>query len=60
MDITHLLEVSVVTSKKDAAKAAKQLGNPKSTPAEKSVAGSDLAQAKGKASTSGKAPRKKK
>jgi hypothetical protein len=50
----------VVTSKKDASKAAKQLTSPKSTPAEKSVAGSDLAQAKGKGAggTSGKAPQK--
>jgi hypothetical protein len=50
----------VVTSKKDASKAAKQLTSPKSTPAEKSVAGSDLAQAKGKGNgTSGKTTKKK-
>jgi hypothetical protein len=35
------------TSKSDASKASKQLANPKSTPAQKSVAGSDLAQRKG-------------
>ena len=34
------------TSKKDASKASKQLKDKKSTPAEKSVAGSDLSQAK--------------
>ena len=49
----------MVTSKKDASKAAKQLTSPKSTPAEKSVAGSDLAQAKGKGGTSGKTTKKK-
>ena len=51
----------MVTSKKDASKAAKQLTSPKSTPAEKSVAGSDLAQAKGKGKgdTSGKTTKKK-
>lgn len=38
----------MATSKKDASVAAKQLANPKSTKAQKSVAGSDLAQAKGK------------
>jgi hypothetical protein len=48
----------VVTSKKDARKAAKQLASPKSTPAEKSVAGSDLAQAKGKGA-GGKTTKKK-
>jgi hypothetical protein len=58
--ITHLPEVSVVTSKKDAAKAGKQLKNPKATSAQKSVAGSDLAQAKAKGSTSSKAPKTKK
>jgi hypothetical protein len=54
-------QVSVVTSKKDASKAAKQLTSPKSTPAEKSVAGSDLAQAKGKGKggASGKTTKKK-
>lgn len=35
------------TSKRDASKAAKLLGNPKTPKAVKSVAGSDLAQAKG-------------
>jgi hypothetical protein len=51
----------VATSKKDASKASKQLSSPKSTPAEKSVAGSDLAQAKskGKVGTNAKAPKKK-
>jgi hypothetical protein len=34
------------TSKKDASLASKQLKNKKSTPAQKSVAGSDLSQAK--------------
>jgi hypothetical protein len=55
-------EVPVVTSKKDASKASKQLTSPKSTSAEKSVAGSDLAQAKGKGQggTSGKATKKEK
>jgi hypothetical protein len=50
----------VATSKKDASKASKQLSSPKSTPAEKSVAGSDLAQAKskGKVGTSDKTPAK--
>jgi hypothetical protein len=38
----------MATSKKDASKASKQLKSPKSTPAQRSVAGSDLAQAKGK------------
>jgi len=38
----------MTTSKKDASQASKILSNPKSTPAEKSVAASDLAQAKGK------------
>ncbi|MEY9851440.1 hypothetical protein ABH923_001118 [Leifsonia sp. EB41] len=32
----------MATSKSDASKAAKILSNPKSSPAEKSVAGSDL------------------
>jgi hypothetical protein len=36
----------MTTSKKDASKAAKQLKSSKSTAAQKSVAGSDLAQAK--------------
>jgi hypothetical protein len=36
------------TSKKDASAASKQLMNPKSTKAQKSVAASDLSQAKGK------------
>lgn len=34
------------TSKEDASKAGKQLKDKKSTPAQKSVAGSDLSQAK--------------
>jgi hypothetical protein len=38
----------VSTGKKDASLASKQLKNPKSTPAQKSVAGSDLSQAKKK------------
>lgn len=36
------------TSKKDASKASKQLRDPKETKDEKSVAGSDLSQAKRK------------
>ena len=36
----------MTTGKKPAHEASKELKNPKSTPAEKSVAGSDLAQAK--------------
>lgn len=36
----------MTTGKKAATKASKQLGSKKSTAAEKSVAGSDLAQAK--------------
>jgi hypothetical protein len=36
----------MATGKKAASKASKQLRSPKSTPAEKQVAGSDLAQAK--------------
>jgi hypothetical protein len=36
----------MATSKKDASLASKQLRNPKSTKAQKSVAGSDLAQAR--------------
>ncbi len=36
----------MTTSKSDASKASKLLKNPKATAAEKSVAGSDLAQAK--------------
>jgi hypothetical protein len=38
----------LATGKKDASLAAKQLGSKKSTQAQKSVAGSDLSQAKGK------------
>jgi len=38
----------MTTSKKDASKAGKILANPKSSKDSKSVAGSDLAQAKGK------------
>lgn len=38
----------MATSKKDASEASKILADPKSTAAEKSVAASDLAQAKGK------------
>jgi hypothetical protein len=38
----------VATSKKDASLASKQLSNPKSTMAQKSVAASDLAQTKSK------------
>ena len=38
----------MTTSKNDASKAAKLLGNPKTPKSVKSVAGSDLAQAKGK------------
>lgn len=37
----------MATSKNDASKASKQLSNPKSTPDQKSVAGSDLSQKKG-------------
>jgi hypothetical protein len=45
----------MATGKKDASLASKQLSNPKSTPAQKSVAGSDLAQRKGaNSSKSGK------
>jgi hypothetical protein len=36
----------MATGKKDASLASKQLSNKKSTPAQKSVAGSDLGQAK--------------
>jgi hypothetical protein len=36
----------MATSKKDASLAGRQLSNPKSTKAERSVAGSDLAQAR--------------
>jgi hypothetical protein len=36
----------MATGKKDASKASKQLRDPKSTPAQKSVAASDLSQAK--------------
>jgi hypothetical protein len=38
----------VATRKKDASLAGKQLASKKSTPAQKKVAGSDLAQAKRK------------
>jgi hypothetical protein len=38
----------MTTSKKVASKASKELSSKKSTAEEKSVAGSDLAQAKGK------------
>jgi hypothetical protein len=38
----------LATGKKDASLAGKQLKSPKSTPAQKSVAGSDLSQTKGK------------
>lgn len=38
----------MTTSKADVSKASKILSNPKSSPAAKSVAASDLAQAKGK------------
>ena len=38
----------MATSKKDASLASKQLQDKKSTTSSKSVAGSDLAQAKGK------------
>jgi hypothetical protein len=38
----------MATGKKDASLASKQLSNPKSTKAQKSVAGSDLSQAKKK------------
>jgi hypothetical protein len=38
----------MATSKKDASAASKQLTNPKSTKPQKSVAASDLSQAKGK------------
>ena len=41
-------ESNVTTSKKDASKASTQLKSSKSTGAQKSVAGSDLAQAKKK------------
>ncbi|WP_167627054.1 hypothetical protein [Paraburkholderia caballeronis] len=46
----------MATGKKDASLASKQLSNKKSTPAQKSVAGSDLSQAK----KSKPAPAKKK
>lgn len=39
----------MATGKKDASAAAKQLADKKSTKAQKSVAGSDLSQAKSKA-----------
>jgi hypothetical protein len=42
----------MATSKKDAFLASSQLRNPKSTKAQKSVAGSDLAQARRRASKS--------
>jgi hypothetical protein len=38
----------LTTSKKDASKASKILADPKSTPAQKSVAASDLSQAQKK------------
>ena len=44
----------MATSKKDASAASKQLTNPKSTKAQKSVAASDLSQAKGKTKGTGK------
>ncbi|MHB8380143.1 MAG: hypothetical protein ACYDB2_09570 [Acidimicrobiales bacterium] len=40
--------IGMPTSKKDASKASEQLRSSKSTAAQKSVAGSDLAQAKKK------------
>lgn len=43
----------MATSKNDASKASKQLANPKSTPDQKSVAGSDLSQSKGGKGASG-------
>ena len=43
----RLRGTTMTTSKKDASAASKQLKNPKSTKAEKAVAGSDLSQAKG-------------
>lgn len=46
----------MATGKKDASLASKQLANKKSTPAQKSVAGSDLAQAK---KTAAAKPKKK-
>jgi hypothetical protein len=42
----HCSEVTMATGKKDASLASKQLANKKSTAAQKSVAGSDLTQAK--------------
>jgi hypothetical protein len=44
----------VTTGKKPASKPGKQLGSNRSTAAERSVAGSDLAQAKGKRKGKGK------
>ena len=44
----------MTTSKKDASKASKLLRSPKSSKDEKSVAGSDLSQAKRKGSSSKK------
>lgn len=44
----------MATSKSDASKAAKLLANPKTPKVVKSVAGSDLAQAKGKGKGKGK------
>jgi hypothetical protein len=41
----------MATGKKDATLASKQLSNKKSTPAQRSVAGSDLSQAKKAAPT---------
>jgi len=43
----------MATSKKEASLASKQLSNPKSTKAERSVAGSDLAQTR-RGTTGGK------
>ena len=47
----------MATSKKDASLAGKQLSNPKSTKVERSVAGSDLAQAR-RGASGGKGKRK--
>ena len=41
-------EIGMATGKKDSSLASKQLKDKKSTPAEKSVAGSDLSQSKKK------------
>jgi hypothetical protein len=48
----------MATSKKDAAKAAKLLNNPKVPKGVKSVAGSDLSQAKGSGKKAGGGKRK--